>query len=137
MPRRPNKRMPEQQPLHDGFVPGRHAIDAYGKGGFRFADMSHKGSILALPSGVHAWSAASPADLSLDAFAPALAEKDAIELLLVGTGVYLAPLLEDVMWGLRERGLRVEVMQTGAAARTYTILLGENRRVAAALLAVG
>lgn len=128
--------MPADKPLYDGFVPGRHAIDAYGKGGFRFADMSHKGSILALPAGVEAWAARVPADLTLEAFAPVRAQADAIDLLLVGTGADLVPLDEAVVWGLREGGLRVEVMQTGAAARTYTILLGENRRVAAALLAV-
>ena len=38
-----------------GFVPGRHLIDGYGKGGFRFADMSHQGSLLAFPSGIYAW----------------------------------------------------------------------------------
>ena len=30
-------------------------IDAYGNGGFRFAGMSHQGSILCLPSGIHGW----------------------------------------------------------------------------------
>ncbi|GGK43388.1 Mth938-like domain-containing protein [Salinarimonas ramus] len=122
--------------LYDGFVPGRYAIDAYGGGGFRFADMSHRGSILALPSGIHAWDARTPQDLTLGAFAPVLAEAEGIELLLVGVGRDLVLLEEDVLWGLRERGMRIETMQTGAAARTYTILLGENRRVAAALLAV-
>jgi uncharacterized protein len=129
--------MPAEKPLYDGFVPGRHPIDAYGAGGFRFADMSHKGSILALPSGVHAWDAKTPADLTLDAFAPVLREADAFDLLLVGVGADLVPLDEPVLWGLRDAGIRVDVMQTGAAARTYTILLGENRRVAAALLAGG
>ncbi|WP_029031310.1 Mth938-like domain-containing protein [Salinarimonas rosea] len=133
--------MPADDPrggrLHDGFVPGRWTIDAYGAGGFRFADMSHRGSILALPSGIHAWDAATPGDLTLAAFAPALREAEAMELLLVGVGADLVLLPEEVMWGLREKGLRVEVMQTGAAARTFTILLGENRRVGAALLAVG
>lgn len=122
--------------LYDGFVPGRHAIDAYGNGGFRFADMSHKGSILALPSGIKALDSREPADLTREALAPVLAEADAIELLLVGTGRDLALLDETVLWALRDAGLRVETMQTGAAARTYTILLGEGRRVAAALLAV-
>ena len=122
--------------LYDGFVPGRHAIDAYGNGGFRFADMSHKGSILALPSGIKALDAREPADLTREALAPVLAEADAIELLLVGTGRDLALLDETVLWALRDAGLRIETMQTGAAARTYTILLGEGRRVAAALLAV-
>ena len=39
--------------------PGRAPIEAYGNGGFRFADMSHRGSILALPSGIEAWPVAS------------------------------------------------------------------------------
>ena len=49
---------------YEGFVPGRHSIDAYGNGGFRFAGMSHRGSILALPSGVLAWPVAGVADLT-------------------------------------------------------------------------
>lgn len=124
------------EPRYDGFVPGRHAIDAYGKGGFRFADMSHKGSILALPSGVKAWDATTPDEMTIASLAPVIAEAAEIELLLVGSGVDLVPLPEAVIWALRDTGMRVETMQTGAAARTYTILLGENRRVAAALLAV-
>ncbi|HVL73884.1 MAG TPA: MTH938/NDUFAF3 family protein [Beijerinckiaceae bacterium] len=122
--------------LYDGFVPGRHAIDAYGNGGFRFAEMSHRGSILALPSGVVAWAVASPAQFSEEAFAAVFAEAAEIELLLIGAGpdpVALAPALRA---RFREAGLRVDVMQTGAAARTFNVLLAENRRVAAALVAV-
>ena len=51
-----------------GFVPGRFPIDTYGNGGFRFADMSHKGSILALPSGIYAWPVTSAADLTPQSF---------------------------------------------------------------------
>jgi uncharacterized protein len=122
--------------VYEGFVPGRHAIDAYGAGGFRFADMSHRGSILALPSGIMAWDATSAAGLTADDFASVLAEADTIELLLVGTGLDVAPLSEAARAPLRQAGIRVDVMQTGAAARTYNILLAENRSVAAALIAV-
>ena len=66
--------------------PGRAPIDAYGNGGFRFADMSHRGSILCLPSGIHAWPPAGPADITAPALAAALAEKDALGVLLLGTG---------------------------------------------------
>ncbi len=121
---------------YDGFVPGRHQIDAYGNGGFRFADMSHRGSILALPSGIMAWSAVSAAGLAADDFASVLAEAESIELLLIGTGRDIAPVSETVRSPLREAGIRLDVMQTGAAARTYNILLAEKRRVAAALIAV-
>jgi uncharacterized protein len=122
--------------LYEGFVPGRHLIDAYGAGGFRFADMSHRGSILILPSGIHAWPTASAAELTPQDFAPVLAEREAIELLLIGTGRDIGHLGEPVRGPLREAGIRVDVMQTGAAARTYNVLVGENRRVAAALIAV-
>ena len=121
---------------YDGFVPGRHLIDAYGAGGFRFAEMSHRGSILALPSGVRAWPLTSAAELNEDAFGPVFAEAAAIELLLVGTGLDVVPLGEELRWRFRDAGIRLDVMQTGAAARTYNILAGENRRVAAALIAV-
>jgi uncharacterized protein len=122
--------------LYEGFVPGRHPIDAYGAGGFRFADMSHRGSILALPSGVQAWTPASAAGLTPADFEAVLADSEAIELLLIGTGADIAPVSHAVRSRLREAGIRVDAMQTGAAARTYNILLAENRRVAAALIAV-
>lgn len=123
-------------PRYDGFAPGRHAVDAYGAGGFRFSEMEHRGSILALPSGVLAWKATSPADFDEAAFAPVLAEAGEIEVLLIGTGANVVPLPEVLRWRLRDSGMRIDVMQTGAAARTYNIMLAEDRRVAAALLAV-
>jgi uncharacterized protein len=121
---------------YEGFVPGRHPIDAYGRGGFRFADMSHRGSILALPSGIAAWPVTSAADFTPEAFAPVIAEADAIKVLLVGTGLDPVFLKPEILAALRTAGIGVEAMQTGAAARTYNILLGENRPVAAALVAV-
>jgi len=122
--------------LHDGFVPGRHLIDAYGDGGFRFAEMSHRGSILALPSGIRAWETTEPRAIDAAALRPVLAEREGIELLLVGTGLDILPLPEPLRQRLRQAGIGLDVMQTGAAARTFNILLAENRRVAAALIAV-
>jgi uncharacterized protein len=122
--------------IRDGFVPGRHLIDSYGAGGFRFADMSHRGSILALPSGIMAWDVASAKELSGDDFQPIFAEAGAIDLLLVGTGLDPVPLPEPLRWRFKDVRIGLDVMQTGAAARTYNILLAENRKVAAALIAV-
>jgi uncharacterized protein len=121
---------------YEGFVPGRFRLDAYGNGGFRFADMSHRGSILALPSGIKAWHVSGPDALSTGDFRDVIAEAASIELLLVGTGNDLVPLGEALRRKLREAGMSVEVMPTGAAARTYNVLLAENRHVAAALIAV-
>ncbi len=118
------------------FLPGRHPLDAYGNGGFRFADLSHRGSLLVLPSGMHAWPLADGAAVGVADIGPILAEAGEIELLLVGMGSLPRPLPPAVADALRAAGLRVEVMPTPAAARTYNVLIGEKRRVAAALVAV-
>ena len=124
------------EPKYAGFLPGKHLIEGYGNGGFSFAGMSHRGSILALPSGIHAWDAVSVADISIESLAPVFAEAaGAIEHLLIGTGPVLVPVATALRGRLREAGIHVEPMATGAAARTYAILVAENRRVAAALLA--
>ena len=120
-----------------GFVPGSHPIDFYGNGGFRFAGMSHRGSILALPSGIVAVDLPTDAGWTEALLAPLWREAEgSVELLLLGTGVNLVPVGEALRWALQSRAIRSEAMPTGAAARTYNVLLGEKRRVAAALKAV-
>ncbi|MFM8746440.1 MAG: Mth938-like domain-containing protein [Aestuariivirga sp.] len=114
--------------------PGRAAIDSYGAGGFGFAGMSHRGSILALPSGIYAWTP-DPAALTQEDFALPLAEADAIELLIIGTGLAMMPLAR-LRAALRSSGLNSEAMATGHAVATYNLLLEEKRQVAAALIAV-
>jgi|SRR5690606_42053200 uncharacterized protein len=122
--------------IRDAHYPGRSPIDAYGNGGFRFAEMSHRGSILCIPSGIHGWKVKDPEVLSDDDFAPIVAEAGGIEILLVGTGPTLRPLPREVRASLKEAGMSVELMSTGAAVRTYNVLLAEDRRVAAALIAI-
>ncbi|MDD9910637.1 MAG: MTH938/NDUFAF3 family protein [Ahrensia sp.] len=121
--------------LKPAHFPGRAPIDSYGDGGFRFAEMSHRGSILCLPSGIYAWAPQTPADLEPSSFETVL-DEDGIELLLIGTGVDLVPLQPASRERLEARGMRVEMMGTGAAARTFNVLLAEGRAVAAALLAI-
>ena len=122
--------------LYDGFLPGRFPFDAYGNGGFRFADMSHRGSLLALPSGIRAWPINSVSELTDEALDLVFAEGDALELLLLGTGADIVASPAAFRTRFREAGIGLDVMQTGAAARTYNILLAENRKVGAALSAV-
>lgn len=131
--------MAEQAPpasFDSGFVPGRHIIDTYGNGGFRFAGMSHRGSILLLPSGVRAWPVAAPREIDRTALRPVQAEAGDVELLLIGTGLDIAAIDPALRGWLKDAGVGLDVMQTGAAARTYNILVAENRKVAAALIAV-
>ena len=122
--------------MREAHFPGRAPIDAYGNGGFRFAEMSHRGSILCMPSGIHGWKPADPAALAEADFDRVLDGASDIELLLVGTGMELKPLPKAVREVLRAAGLTVEPMSTGAAVRTYNVLLAEDRAVAAALVAV-
>ncbi|MGL4975036.1 MAG: Mth938-like domain-containing protein [Bosea sp. (in: a-proteobacteria)] len=120
-----------------GFVPGRHLIDSYGAGGFRFAEMSHKGSILALPSGVQAWPVTKVAEITADVLAPVVQEADEVDFLIIGTGADIAFIPKALREELKAVGIVIEGMATPAAARTYNVLVGEGRRVAAALIAVG
>ena len=122
--------------IRDAHFPGRAPIDAYGNGGFRFADMSHRGSLLCLPSGIHGWDLAEGDALSPDAFERVLAEAGEIEVLLVGTGENLRPLPPALRSALREKGISADPMSTGAAVRTFNIMVAESRAVAAALVAV-
>ncbi|MDO8359623.1 MAG: MTH938/NDUFAF3 family protein [Devosia sp.] len=117
-------------------MPRAALIDAYGNGGFRFGDMSHRGSLLCLPSGMHAWPVTSPAEITRESLEPLFAVADQIDVLMVGLGADIAGFDKDLRQALRERGLIVEAIATGGAVRTYNILLGENRAVAAALIAV-
>jgi uncharacterized protein len=122
--------------MREAHFPGRAPIDAYGNGGFRFAAMSHRGSILCLPSGIHGWQPWDPGNLSVDDFSKLLAEAGGVQILLVGTGRELKPLPKPLREALREAGISADPMSTGAAVRTYNVLLAEDRAVAAALVAV-
>lgn len=122
--------------LRAAHFPGRAPIDAYGNGGFRFADMSHRGSILCLPSGIHGWNPGSDGALVLGDIQQILAEADDIEVLLFGMGKDLRPIPAPIKNALRARHISSDPMSTGAAVRTYNVLLAEERRVAAALIAV-
>lgn len=118
-------------------LPRQAPIDAYGNGGFRFAGMSHRGSLLCLPSGIWAWPVVAAQEIAETNLAPLFAEADVIELFVLGSGPELVPLPEALRWRFRDYRIGLEVMATGPAVRTYNILIAENRRVAAGLIAVG
>ena len=120
---------------YDGFLPGRHAIDGYGSGGFSFAGMSHRGSILATPSGIRAIAAAELGQVDESVLAPLFEEQaGAVNLLVIGTGPAFALPSRALRQSLKARGVGVDPMATAHAVSTYNILLGEGRKVAAALM---
>ena len=129
----PNQKITTSDGLH---FPRSAPIEAYGKGGFAFADMSHRGSLLCLPDSIWAWDVTRPEQIDRYSLVKVFEAANSIDTLIVGTGtdVWVPPR------GLREelRAVRIvlDAMQTGPAIRTYNIMLGERRRVAAALIAV-
>ncbi|MBI3709029.1 MAG: Mth938-like domain-containing protein [Proteobacteria bacterium] len=111
-------------------------VDSYGAGGFRVAGESFKGSIVVWADGARSWPVASMAGLTIETLAALLDVKPPLEILLIGCGRTMAVIAPDLRQALRGRGIAVDTMDTGAACRTYNVLVAEERRVAAALIAV-
>jgi uncharacterized protein len=126
--------VPDETPR--GHYPYQVPIDAYGDGGFRFASMSHRGSLLCLPTGMAAWRVTRPAEVTLESLSPVLEVADQLDVLFIGLGADIAPLDPEIRSAFRERNVIVEAVVTRGAVSTYNILLAERRPVAAALLAV-
>ncbi len=117
-------------------LPRSAPIDAYGKGGFAFAGMSHRGSLLCLPEAVWAWPVTRPDEIDKYSLERVFAAANGIDTLIIGTGadVWLPP--AELRAAFRSVRVVLDAMQTGPAIRTYNIMMGERRRVAAALIAV-
>jgi uncharacterized protein len=116
-------------------LPRRVPIDGYGKGGFRFEGMSHRGSLLCLPSGLWAWPVTQAAGIDEAALAPVFAEAAEIDLFLLGIGRERWTMPDALFDRFRALKINVEVARTGSVVSTYNILLGEGRRVGAGLIA--
>ncbi len=117
-------------------LPRQAPIDAHGGGGFRFAGMSHRGSLLCLPDGIWAWPISAPTALSDNLLELVFARADALDFFILGTGdaPWLMP--EPLRLRFREAHISVDVMTTGPALRTYNVMLLEGRRVGAGLIAI-
>lgn len=115
---------------------GAKRIDGYGDGGFRIAGERFEGAVIVTPTAVTGWSAQVFSQLG-EADAAALARAvEGAELVLIGAGARPAAPPKCFRDALATQGLRFDVMDTGAACRTYNVLLSEGRSVAAALTPV-
>ena len=110
--------------------PGRQVIERYGPSGFRVSGAIHLGPILVFADCTVEWPDAAVTEAAL---AP-IVEHGGVELLLLGLGRRMMPVAPALRTALKAHGIAVEAMDTGAACRTYNLLLAEDRRVAAALL---
>ena len=114
----------------------RQRIESYGDGGFRISGVRHAGSVIVLPEATLAWVLEDPAELTIESLAPVCDLEAKIDIILFGSGRSLAPVDARLRAALRELGIVIEPMDTGAACRTYSVLAAEERRVAAALIAI-
>jgi uncharacterized protein len=118
------------------FLPQRLPIVSYGDGGFRFGHLSHRGSLMVLPSGMKAWDATGVEALTVADFEPIFAEAGSMDFVLLGTGARMIRPSKSIFAAFQSRGIPLDVMDTGAAISTYNTVLAESRRVAAAFIAV-
>jgi uncharacterized protein len=117
-------------------LPRQTLIDSHGDGGFRFAGMSHRGSLLCLPDGIWAWPVATAVDLAADALAPVFARAGDLDFFVLGTGAEPWTVPQPLRARFRDAHISLDAMTTGPAVRTYNVMLMESRRVGAGLIAV-
>ena len=110
-------------------------INSYGKGGFRIAKRSVIGAQFVLQRQTLAWPVRTEQDISADELLSFLQDTD-VDLLVLGLGEYPQSHLPDTASALRNEGIKLEVMSTSAACRTWNVLLTEGRTAAAGLLAI-
>lgn len=113
---------------------GLQVVNAYGPGMFRVAGAAYGGSIIVFPDRTLDWPVTAFGDLRVEDFAEVVAADPQVEVLLLGCGERMILPPAGLRAALRQAGISLEPMDTGAACRTYNVLLAENRRVAAALL---
>ena len=109
---------------------GRQIIERYAASGFRISGVVYQGPVLVFPETTLPWIDAA---LTAESLAPVI-EHGGIELLLLGLGRRMVPVAAGLRASLKAAGIVLETMDTGAACRTYNVLLAEQRRVSAALL---
>jgi uncharacterized protein len=115
---------------------GRQLIQAYREGGFTIAGTRHEGSLLVMPEATLAWPVASLSAITVESMLPITSADPTVEILILGCGPSFALAPAFLRDALRAHGIAVESMATPAACRTYNVLLAEDRRVAAALIAI-
>jgi uncharacterized protein len=112
---------------------GRQVIERYGQSGFRVAGVIYRGPVLVFPDRTLLWSAAGPSDVTGESLAPVI-EHGGVQILLLGLGRVMRAISPTLRTTLHAAGIVIEPMDTGAACRTYNVLVAEDRHVAAALL---
>ena len=113
---------------------GAQIIQSYAGGRFKISGRRYDHPVIVFPDQTLEWNVPEEfAGLQLQHFQPLIDRADEIDVVLLGTGTQIAFLHPDLRQALKERGLIVEAMDTGAACRTFNVLITEGRRVIAGL----
>jgi uncharacterized protein len=118
-------------------LPRAAPIEAHGGGGFSFAGMSHRGSLLCLPDGIWAWPFATAAELTETAFALVFARAETLDFFILGVGEVPWVVPRALRTRFRNAHISLDAMTTGPAVRTYNVMQMEGRRVGSGLIAIG
>jgi uncharacterized protein len=112
-------------------------IQGYGEGRFRISGTVYEHPVIVMPSGTVEWRVTSGVSgLTLDDFKLLIDKADELDVVLLGSGAKGERPSSELRRALKDKGLNIECMDSGAACRTYNVLMAEGRRVGAALLAV-
>ncbi len=122
--------------MDEPHLPRQALIDSHGGGGFHFAGMSHRGSLLCLPDGIWAWPVATPDAMTEEALSRVFAGAGSLDFFILGTGSKPWVFPPALRARFHKVHISLDAMTTGAAVRTYNVLLMESRRVGAGLIAV-
>lgn len=114
---------------------GLQLIQAYTPEGFKVSSQSYNDAVIVTPEATLLWDGVSTfSDLTIKDFQSVIASKDEIDVVLLGTGSKMAFLPAELQHALQAQGINVDCMNTGAACRTFNVLVAEGRRVVAMML---
>ena len=121
----------------DSIPSDQHRINAYNEDGIQINGHWWHRSVILTPSDVQEWPPTHPEQINAETLAILVEHPYKPEVVLIGTGESSGYIAVENLAGFYRAGIGVEVMNTGAACRSYNVLLGEQRRVAAAFLIAG
>ena len=113
---------------------GRQIIQSYGPAGFKVSGQRYETGIAVTPENTDIWTKKQLNDLSIDDFMSILEKADSYDVCLLGTGAVSVFPESSLLKELKSKGLKPDIMDSGAACRTYNVLMAEGRRVIALLL---
>jgi uncharacterized protein len=118
--------------LTDETRPGTNFIRAYAPGEISIGERAIRSNCIVTAEQIIEWPAQSIAALTIADLEPLI--QLAPEIVILGSGATQQFPEPALLGAILSKGIGCEVMNTGAACRTYNVLVGEDRRVAAALM---